>query len=74
MADDFHLLKKLDCDTRYVLLSTTDNDIYVYLLHSTSVITDSDKTEIESGYLPLIDNIDSTQTKTHPQHLHRCRF
>ena len=64
MADDFHLLKKLDCDTRYVLLSTTNNDIYVYLLHSSSVITDSDKTEIESGYLPLLDNIDSTQTKT----------
>ena len=53
MVDDFHLLKKLDCDTRYVLLTTTDNDIYVYLLHSSSVITDSDKTEIESGYLPL---------------------
>ena len=64
MVDDFHLLKKLDCDTRYVLLTTTDNDIYVYLLHSSSVITDSDKTEIESGYLPLLDNIDSTQTKT----------
>lgn len=64
MADDFHLLKKLDCDTRYVLLTTTDNDIYVYLLHSSSVITDSDKTEIESGYLPLLDNIDSSQTKT----------
>lgn len=64
MVDDFHLLKKLDCDTRYVLLTTTDNDIYVYLLHSSSVITDSDKTEIESGYLPLLENIDSTQTKT----------
>ena len=54
MADDFHLLKKLDCDTRYVLLSTTDKDIYVYLLHSSSAITDSDKTEIESGDLPLM--------------------
>ena len=64
MADDFHLLKKLDCDTRYVLLSTIDKDIYVYLLHSSSTITDSDKTEIESGYLPLLDNIDPTQTKT----------
>ena len=64
MADDFHLLKKLDCDTRYVLLTTTDKDIYVYLLHSSSTITDSDKTEIESGYLPLLDNIDSSQTKT----------
>ena len=64
MADDFHLLKKLDCDTRYVLLSTMDKDIYVYLLHSSSTITDSDKTEIESGYLPLLDNIDPTQTKT----------
>lgn len=64
MADDFHLLKKLDCDTRYVLLTTTDNDIYVYLLHSSSIITDSDKTEIESGYLPLLDNIDPAQTKT----------
>ena len=64
MTDDFHLLKKLDCNTRYVLLSTTDKDIYVYLLHSTSIITDSDKTEIESGYLPLLDNIDSVQTKT----------
>ena len=30
MVDDFHLLKKLDCDTRYVLLTTTDNDIYVF--------------------------------------------
>ena len=64
MADDFHLLKKLDCDTRYVLLTTTNKDIYVYLLHSSSPITDSDKTEIESGYLPLLDNIDSSQTKT----------
>lgn len=64
MADDFHLLKKLDCDTRYVLLTTTDKDIYVYLLHSSSTITDSDKTEIESGYLPLLNNIDSSQTKT----------
>ena len=64
MADDFHLLKKLDCDTRYVLLSTIDKDIYVYLLHSSSTITDSDKTEIESGYLPLLDNVDPTQTKT----------
>ena len=64
MVDDFHLLKKLDCDTRYVLLSTIDKDIYVYLLHSSSTITDSDKTEIESGYLPLLDNIDPTQTKT----------
>ena len=64
MVDDFHLLKKLDCDIRYVLVTTTDNDIYVYLLHSSSVITDSDKTEIEKGYLPLLDNIDSTQTKT----------
>ena len=64
MVDDFHLLKKLDCDTRYVLLTTTDKDIYVYLLHSSSTITDSDKTEIESGYLPLLDNIDPTQTKT----------
>ena len=64
MADDFHLLKKLDCDTRYVLLSTIDKDIYVYLLHSSNTITDSDKTEIESGYLPLLDNIDPTQTKT----------
>lgn len=64
MADDFHLLKKLDCDTRYVLLSTIDKDIYVYLLHSSSTIIDSDKTEIESGYLPLLDNIDPTQTKT----------
>ena len=64
MADDFHLLKKLDCDTRYVLLSTIDKDIYVYLLHSSSTITDSDKTEIESGYLPLLDNIDPAQTKT----------
>ena len=64
MADDFHLLKKLDCDTRYVLLSTIDKDIYVYLLHSSCTITDSDKTEIESGYLPLLDNIDPTQTKT----------
>ena len=64
MADDFHLLKKLDCDTRYVLLTTTDKDIYVYLLHSSSTISDSDKTEIESGYLPLLDNIDSSQTKT----------
>lgn len=64
MADDFHLLKKLDCDTRYVLLTTTNKDIYVYLLHSSSPITDSDKTEIESGYLPLLDNIDPSQTKT----------
>ena len=29
MVDDFHLLKKLNCDTRYVLLTTTDKDIYV---------------------------------------------
>ena len=64
MADDFHLLKKLDCNTRYVLLSTIDKDIYVYLLYSSSTITDSDKTEIESGYLPLLDNIDPAQTKT----------
>lgn len=64
MADDFHLLKKLDCDTRYVLLTTTNKDIYVYLLHSSCPITDSDKTEIESGYLPLLDNIDPSQTKT----------
>ena len=64
MADDFHLLKKLDYDTRYVLLTTTNKDIYVYLLHSSSTITDSDKTEIESGYLPLLDNIDQSQTKT----------
>ena len=64
MADDFHLLKKLDCDTRYVLLTTTNKDIYVYILHSSSPITDSDKTEIESGYLPLLDNIDPSQTKT----------
>lgn len=65
MADDFHLLKKLDCDTRYVLLTTTTKDIYVYLHHSTSVINESSKTEIEGGYLPLIENIDQNQTQTY---------
>lgn len=65
MADDFHLLKKLDCDTRYVLLTTTTKEIYVYLLHSTTTISDSDKTEIETGYIPLLDNLDTSQTKTY---------
>lgn len=64
MADEFHLLKNLDCDTRYVLLTTTTKDIYVYLYHSPSLINDDSKTEIESGYIPLLDNIDPSQTKT----------
>lgn len=64
MADDLHLLKNLDKDSRYVLLTTKTKDIYIYLLHSTKTITDSDKTEIETGYLHLLDDIDETQTKT----------
>ena len=63
--DGFHLLKKLDCDTRYVLLTTVTKDIYVYLLHSNISITDSDKTEIETGYIPLLDGLDTNQTKTY---------
>lgn len=64
MADDLHLLKNLDKDSRYVLLTTKTKDIYIYLLRSTKTITDSDKTEIETGYLHLLDDIDDTQTKT----------
>jgi len=64
MADDLHLLKKLDCDSRYVLITTTTKDIYVYLLHANYAITDTDKTEIETGYMPLIENIDPSQTKS----------